>query len=219
MRSVLYRETHRDGASGERDSLPAGADVLFLLRPGRRPAPFSVARTLVDVEAVSRPVLSADGDPLASGCAVELGYFTRASLQRPFAGDWVPLTGPMAHRRNRTLPLARVGTHGAARGCFRWCCAFYRKSNQLPTGGTPLALRFYDAASPGAARHFNTAAHPSWWFRSPGGLEPSDVELNLADDAVWESGPAGAFRTSRPSRGVVSRFFALVGRHVAALCA
>jgi hypothetical protein len=196
----------------------AASVSLVLLRPGARPTAISFAATQFDAESLRRPVAGANGVPLAEGCAIELGFFSHATLQRPFAGRWTPLVGPRAPRENRAIPLIRIGAGGEPAGLFRWCRAFYAGVDALPPSGTPLAFRFYDHGDPAEARFFNTAAHPSWWSRSARSPSPAHVEIDIDEAATWESGAAGAFRTVLPATGGISRFFGSFGRPIAAAC-
>jgi hypothetical protein len=202
---------------------PTPSVSLLLLRPGARPSVFSLAATQVDAESAGRPVAGADGTALPAGCAIELGYFSKGTLARPFSGTWTPLIGPQAAGGNAAIPLIKSGAGGEPAGRFRWCRAFYAETDEQPPAGTPLALRFYDHADPARAGHYNTASHPSWWFKTPRSPSPSHVEANLISDAVWESGPLGAFRTVLPNTNPLLRFFSShfgrFSRHAAAAVA
>jgi hypothetical protein len=179
---------------------------------------FSLAATQIDAETTGRPVAGVDGAALSAGCAIELGFFSHATLHRQFAGRWTPIVGPRAVRENRGIPLIHIGAGGEPAGRFRWCRAYYAGIDAMPPSGTPLALRFYDHAYPAESRFFNTATHPSWWFRSAHSPNATHVEIDLDETAIWESGPAGAFRTVLPATGGISRFFWSFGRPVAAAC-
>jgi hypothetical protein len=155
------------------------------------------AATLVHCESNEIPVCNHLGTPLANGCAVELGYFSKAEMAQPFRGLWTPLAGPCASEMNRTIALARMGQDGCKSGCFRWEHTFWQGVEHLPHATVPLALRFFDHANPLLARRYNTVSNPSWWFRAPKAPKPALVFVTLDFDGVmWESGPGDAFRTT-----------------------
>jgi hypothetical protein len=184
---------------------------IVLFSPGVRPVEISLAATHIDAGTIDQPILGADASPLPRGCAAELGHFSRSTLERPFDGRWTPLVGPRAPRPNQHIPLPRIGGGGEISGRFRWWRAFYVGIDELPAVGTLLAWRFYDGQDPTQARFHNTATHPSWWVRSARSPDPAHVEMAVDATAVWESGPAAAFRTVLPVREGFHLLFR--GRH------
>lgn len=167
-----------------------------LLRPGFAPVEFSAASTVITAMAEERPVCGVEGDPLPAGSAIELGYFSRASIHDLFAGTWIALLGIDAPAANRSTSLIFCGSGGELPGRFSWCRTFFAGIDALPPTGRPLALRIYDHTNTADAFFSNTVSHPAWWFREPRTPSPAFVFMSLDEPNLrWESGPEGAFRT------------------------
>lgn len=178
--------------------------------PATAPCPARAATEVV-AEAREHPVLDARGEPLAAGCAIEIGYFSRAQMATPFRGKWVPLSGRFSPGTNQSLSYPRIGDGGAEAGCFSWRHVFLHGVEALAPATVPLALRFYDHADPQSARYYTSVSNPSWWCRPPKEGTPALVFMSLDfEGTAWEGGPRDAFRTSLPVFGsMFSRLMAL----------
>ena len=119
------------------------------------------------------------GDPAINqdGAAVQLGYFTQATSESLFAGDWVPLTWSTTIGDSTDLT-------GFDDGFFIFT-TFFKQDSQfvqvyddgdsgnyftesshpittaLPWEGAYLAIRFFNGPI-GAATHYNTIASTAW---------------------------------------------------------
>ena len=177
--------------------------------PSTLPTPL-LATQLV-VESREHPVCGLHGEPLAAGCALEIGYFSRAQMATPFRGKWIALTGAHATQGNRSIPAPRIGSGDSLPGCFSWSHIFQHGVETLAPVNVPLAIRIYDHADPQAARGFTSVSNPSWWCRPPKAGVPALVFMSLDFDGLaWEGGPRDAFRTSLPVFGsMFSRLMAL----------
>jgi hypothetical protein len=161
-----------------------------------------LATTMVVVESLEHPIKNLRGVPLAVGCAMELGYFSRGEMVTPFRGRWLPLAGPFTVPTNRGIQFPRIGDGGAGPGCFAWRHTFPHGVETLAPTRIPLALRIYDDADPQAARCYNTVSNPSWWCRAPKAGTPALVYMSLDyEGTVWEGGPSDDFRTTLPVFG------------------
>jgi len=171
----------------------------------------SVLATQVVAEALERPVTDSQGEPLPVGCAMEIGYFSRAQMALPFRGKWVPLAGRFSTDSNRGIQFPRIGDGGAGPGCYAWRYIFKHGIDTLAPVNIPLAIRFYDHAAPQAARHYNTVSNSSWWCRPPKAGTPALVFMSLDfDGAIWESGERDGGRTCLPVFGsMFARLMAL----------
>lgn len=178
--------------------------------PDGASAPQSLS-TQVVVESLERPVCDLRGAPLPAGCALELGYFSRAQMATPFRGKWIPLSGLFTVDRNRGIQYPRIGDGGAGPGCFVWHHTFAHGVETLAPVNVPLAIRFFDHADPQAARAYNTATNASWWCRPPKAGRPALVFMSLDFEGVlWEGGARDEFRTTLPVFGsMFSRLMAL----------
>jgi hypothetical protein len=144
----------------------------------------------------------ADGD----GSAVALGYFTSATPENPFAGLWVPLTGPSA--RNTGSENTSVGDSGSSIagpfGFFAFQADFdagsenYTRFADTPPADAILAVAIYDTRTLGPETRFGLASNPAWRWRNPSILP----DLHLVDlrhpDTVWYGGDRQAGRASLP---------------------
>ncbi len=150
--------------------------------------------------------LSAGSEARGDGAVVALGYFTRATASDPFAGEWVPLTGPQA----ANIPLQKTSIGDAndsgtlPAGFFTLQTDFDPANSALyqriPEPGTPLAIAIYNRASIGASTHFNIATHPDWIWPEPHPILPAFVSLNLTTPGTtWFGGAPTARRTAVPT--------------------
>lgn len=128
------------------------------------------------------------------GARLQLGYYTEASIENPFIGNWVPLTG-----RIDDLYPSSIGDKGnLASGRFNISTSFDADFPlNLPDSDTPLSIRFYDSFSPLVSSKFNAVSSTSgmWNWISP--TDPQSVMIiSLTDpNLVWQAGAGSAFKT------------------------
>ena len=131
------------------------------------------------------------------GDMVQLGYFSQASSNDLFQGDWVPLTAGTTFGDSSTLAgadggifhfstLFEVGTD-VVRVFPDWPGEFAATSavaieQSVPGFGKLLAIRFYDGPSIAAGVRYNTVAHPEWKWGSPMVFPfPINIQLSSTD--------------------------------------
>lgn len=134
---------------------------------------------------------AADGD----GTILQLGYYTAATIADPFAGNWVPMTGP------GTSFQTTMGDSGNnPNGVFKLSLLFTAGSLGFtaPPDGTPLALRFYDSNSIATSTYFNAVSDTTGVFNWASPAEPKSTAdlLFLTSGVVWQDGPSSSFRTT-----------------------
>lgn len=171
----------------------------------------TVEATHVVVETRERRLVNLRGEPLAPGCALELGFYSRGTMATPFRGRWMPLCGPFTADTNRSVPYPRIGNGDLGPGRLSWSHTFAQGLEALAPVRTPLALRLFDHADPQAARHYNTVSNPSWWCRAPKAGTPALVFMSLDfEGLLWEGGARDAYKTSLPVFGsMFTRLMAL----------
>lgn len=140
------------------------------------------------------------GLPLVSqdGAVLQVGYFTLATTENPFAGGWVTMVGPSI----RSPQFATIGdkTNDAA-GLFHRDAGFATTPlgpYVFPVVGTPMSIRFFNAPASQTSTHFNTVSSVDWIWLGQG--DPQTL-LNMDLTTVpllWEGGPSSAFRTTIP---------------------
>lgn len=128
------------------------------------------------------------------GAILQLGYYAGATQADPFAGTWVPLTGPGTGQRST------IGDSGGwLDGTFNLVHHFKQSTPDVPAIGTPLAIRFYDATSLATANYFNCVSNTNGtWNWDLGDPEPT-VTLSFkvsSPTQVWQGGTDSAFRTT-----------------------
>lgn len=135
---------------------------------------------------LSNGVLTADGD----GFALQLGYFDGASTANNFAGTWIPLTGFGTLNTQYSSFTVGDGEGGAGEvyGSFKFEPAVAARGSSLPLSTTiPLSIRFYNAASVGAATFFNTVSNDAWLWRAPANDQPVPAPpVNIQNLGVLE---------------------------------
>lgn len=134
---------------------------------------------------------SADGD----GTVVQLGYYTMATTLNPFAGNWVPMTGP-----GTSYPTTIGDSGNNPNGSIKLGVLFTAGSLGFtaPADGTPLSLRFYDSTSIATSTYFNAVSETTGAFNW---VTPSDPKSTanlsfLTSGVVWQDGPSSSFRTT-----------------------
>ena len=141
------------------------------------------------------------GDPgMSDGAILELGYYTLGTTPNPFAGTWIPLSGPNG-------PPAGTSTIGD-KGVFNLMGRFDLSSTYSdlatapspPASGIPFVIRFYDSPSLDTANYFNAVSNDSGTWNSVLPTDPQTIlNLTLSDTGlVWQGGPDSAFRTTIP---------------------
>ena len=134
---------------------------------------------------------AADGD----GTILQLGYYTVATTADPFAGNWVPMTGP------GTSFQTTMGDYGNnPNGVFKLTLLFTAGSLGFtaPVDGTPLALRFYDSTSIATSTYFNAVSDTTGAFNWVAPAEPkSTASLTfLTSGVIWQDGSSSSYRTT-----------------------
>jgi hypothetical protein len=149
----------------------------------------------------------------SDGAILGLGYYTLGTPSSPFAGSWVPFTGPGTSVPDTTIGTKVVGVDQA--GLFNLSISFSDSHSGIPfpAPGAPLAIRFYDSTSLETSTYFNavSSAGGGWNWIDP--TDPQTViSLTLTDPGlVWLDGPESAFRTTIPIPEPHTAFLAAAG--------
>lgn len=200
---TLRRALSIVSAPGDKTSILFGTDLL----------------TLKDnTGAVLSAGTSANGD----GMAVQIGYYSTATVGNNFSGTWIPLTGQ--NSVNSAYLSASIGDEGTAGGIPDG--EFY-SGDQLeliegsatrgnfPSSTTiPLSLRFYNAALVSNATRYNTVSDDLWLWKTPGSSSPlaTQVIMTLADLGLeWEGGAGSEFKTTLVIPEPTSAFLLALG--------
>ena len=170
------------------------------------------------------PILDNVGNPLLPGTSIDgdgdliqIGYFSGDTAT--FSGDWIPITG--LGSANPTL-LTSIGDGGDSTsfGIFSGSILFDTtdpaSSSALPTGGTQLAIRFYNDTTEATATHYNTVTSSdlSWEFPTPSTPQGTPAALDMdGTTLVWEDA-LNPFMTTIPepasaALGLLSGLFLL----------
>ena len=122
-----------------------------------------------------------------TGDLIQLGYYTSATTDSPFAGTWVPLrNGRIGEKSTVVLGPGRFSYESSLDGA------------EL-LGGTPLAIRFYDAAVSDEATYFNSVSDSTGAWNAINTPPQSTMTLSLANATLaWQDGGSSAFRTTIP---------------------
>lgn len=150
-----------------------------------------------------------NGVPLTSGTEarrdgtiLQLGYYTEATVENPFTGTWVAMTG------TTITSSTTMGDSGGGffDGTFDFRNDQYKDSySNVPAVGTPLAIRFYDSTSLATANYFNCVSNTSgawnWTVGEPAptitmAVVPTSIPTSATQ--VWQGGASSAFRTTIP---------------------
>jgi hypothetical protein len=124
------------------------------------------------------------------GDIVQLGYYTMATVLNPFAGVWVTL---------RDGTIGEKDVLGQRSGIFGYGDVFSTSPSGL-LAGTPLAIRFFDATTTGAATKFNAVSDSSgaWNWVDPT-TPTTTLTLSLSSSTlVWQDTDKSSFRTTIP---------------------
>ena len=154
---------------------------------------------------LSAGIQNIDGD----GAILQIGYYTLATTQNPFLGEWVAMTG------TGTSYVTTVGDGGRSAGRFKTITLLEAGTFSFvePTVGTPLSLRFYNSTTIPSSTYFNAVSTTSGSFNWVAPSTPqSGMGLTLPDtNAIWQDGAGSAFRTTIPvPEPSSSALFALV---------
>jgi uncharacterized repeat protein (TIGR02543 family) len=152
----------------------------------------------VNGDTLSHGLADVNGD----GAIVELGYFTQASPNNLFNGQWVSLTHGTTIGDSPTLTEIAAGTFqfstlfevGAdtVRIFPDWPGEFVAVSTTTieqnsPVFGKLIAMRFFDTPTAIEGARYNTMGHPSWKWTNPGNPVPFPVIVEVdVDDSQLE---------------------------------
>jgi hypothetical protein len=160
-------------------------------------------QTTVSFDSGSQTVFNQGSTPLSGGTTadgdgdvLQLGYFTGAN----FTGTFIPLSGngslntaivPGSTIAYNQTSIGDLNANGAGDGTFAMSLDFVLGSgtsgNNLPTGGTLLALRFFNGTTVANSTMYNTVTDPLWVWQNPA-TPPVNVTLSLDDlGLLWES--------------------------------
>jgi hypothetical protein len=147
-------------------------------------------------------LVSLTGVPLTSGLAnvdgdgaiLQIGYYTLATPLSPFAGQWVPITGP-----DTPYPTT-IGDSGYPDGLTKSTNFLIAGTFGFvePAVGTPLALRFYNSTSLASSTYFNAVAATDGSFTWVAPSDPlSFAGIDLPNsNIIWQDGAGSAYRTT-----------------------
>jgi len=141
--------------------------------------------------------LTAGGNPNGDGAIIQIGYFSGSTAT--FTGNWIAISG--LGSANPTL-LTSVGDGGNSSnlGQFASGVTFDTVLNSsLPSGGTQLAMRFYNGTTISGSTYYNTvtSSNVNWQFKTPSTPAPLPAALDMdTSTLVWQGGSATAFTTA-----------------------
>lgn len=158
----------------------------------------------------SKPLRDSEGIVLSAGLAgegdgvlLELGYFDAGTLDAPFVGKFVALTGAAsADAALRTTSIGDAG--GGAAGTFSISTSFNAGAvvfqGAPPEPGTPLVIRFFDGKTVADSKAYNVVSGgANWQWKAPAEAPGAFVILSMADSGlVWQGGAASSFKTTIP---------------------
>ena len=153
----------------------------------------------------SATFLDTDGTPITAGSAdanqdgglIQLGFFSEATTENPFAGDWIPLsTGPHIGD-SATLTGAQAGTFQSSivfqenspiatvypgdAGEYQVLSSITITDND-PGFGKLLAIRYFDRSTIEPGVKYNTIADPAWQWGGLSGF-PFPILVGVDPDA------------------------------------
>lgn len=152
--------------------------------------------TGTEVRDLNGTLLTSGTDNADDGAILQLGYYTMATTLNPFAGLWVPLTG----EGSGNSFYSTVGDKALPDGRFDIGLSFFTATANLPTAGTPLAIRFYDSTSISGSTYFNAVSNTTgaWNWITPVDPRPT-MTVSLSNPGiVWQDGSTSAYRTTIP---------------------
>ncbi len=130
------------------------------------------------------------------GAILEVGYYSLATTDNPFGGEWVTMVGPSI----LSPAYATIGDKtGDIPGLFGRDAAFGTKPlgpYNFPAIGTPMTIRFFDSTSYDTATYYNAVSSASWiWLGQSDAGTVLDMDLTTAS-LLWLGGIDSAFRTT-----------------------
>lgn len=142
---------------------------------------------------------SLDGD----GAVLQLGYYSAATTADNFSGSWVALSGEASlntaiiQGSSPPEPYTKTSigdrnSQGGADGAFFLGTLTFFPANplsnhDLPTPGTPLAVRFYNGTTIATSTYYNTVSDDAWLWKIPA-TPTAPVAISLDDiDLEWLS--------------------------------
>ncbi len=132
-----------------------------------------------------------DGD----GTLLEFGYYSGATSSTPFAGMWIPLSGP----DSAAMIVTTIGDGlPPADGVFSVGLRLDNSLLSFPDDGTPLSLRFYNGKTRFNSTAFNAVANSGGLWNSDSSGMQINILIGDRPGTVWQGGPASAFRTTIP---------------------
>lgn len=178
----------------------------------------ATAATSIGITLASNGVVLRDngGKPLSAGTAIngdgtvlQLGYYSNATTINPFAGAWVPMSGP------GTVFQTTIGDEEQTSGGFKLGLVFTEGflGFTAPAVGTPLALRFYDSTLIATSTYFNAVSDTTGVFNWVALSDPqATASLTfLTDGIVWQDGPSSEYRTTIVPEPSSASLLAMIG--------
>lgn len=147
------------------------------------------------------------------GFVLQLGYYSGATTTNNFAGTWIPLTGEgSANTAYNNTTIGDLNAEGGENGAFfipglNFTAGSGTTGNNLPAAGTPLSIRFYNAATIATSSFYNVVSDDAWTWKAPA-TPTSSVPMSLDDAGLeWLSISLGqaantAFHTTVPTAAV-----------------
>lgn len=151
----------------------------------------------------SGSLLDAGTPAPGDGAVLQFGFYSGATHNAPFAGNFIPLTGPGSiHGWSSTLGDGPGATAVRPAGQF-FSSVFFdlftdTTNDDLPIPGVPMAIRFYNGTTIAGSTEFNTVSNVSgaWdWHSTIGGSDHAFADLSAPGLLLWERGPTTAFHT------------------------
>jgi hypothetical protein len=142
----------------------------------------------------------------AGGFILQLGYYTGATGSTSstlFQGTWTALYGEgtantslfaTAAMGSGITPVSGTDDRFNISGTVDTSIA--TTSTGIPTAGTIMAIRYYNANSLGSATYYGAASNPLWTWVSPTTPQPTNTQWNIADTGTVFQGAASEPETN-----------------------
>lgn len=175
---------------------------------------YSAALVTISVDTGTKSLQDINGVALSGGAAaingdgtaVQIGYYTNSTVAAPFGtgldADFVPLIGSGSQFGLSLFSIGDQATNGAANGeIFADGLNIFTGVNDalLPVAGTPLVMRFHNAATLGGSNQFIALANTTFWLWKTPANAPSQplISLSLDDAGLIGRSKEGGLRDGR----------------------
>jgi hypothetical protein len=147
---------------------------------------------IINIDSGSYTLYSSDNSTaLLTGDLVQFGYYSDATTNNPFAGNFVALTS--SGSSSATTVVGEETANGAGPGTFAYSSLnLDLASNALPTNGQIMAFVIYNNSTVGSSSAYAVEADlETTWNYSASAQFPVPQGFSLADTGTWEDNIAG----------------------------